>query len=169
MTLRRRCSSRPFAPTPQIAPPAIDPPPCAAAHARDALRATVVVSAGDASCCRISRRQRCCQRCSHHPRNEDGDARPYIGGFSAILPTCRIPADKDPGLHPTWADRSKNSGPPVRASFYGADSSVLSWHGYSIRLHEKRMRGVLTDAPRQEALARARPEISWFRRPDSET
>ena len=169
MTLRRRCSPRPFAPTPQIAPPAIDRPPCAAAHARDALRATAAVSAGDACCCSTSRRQRCCQGYSHHPRNEDGGARPCIGGSSAIQSTCRISADKDPRLHPTWGDRSKSSGPPERASSYGAYFSVLSWHGYSIRLHEKRMRGVLMDTPRQEALARARPEISWFRRPDSET
>lgn len=168
MTLQRRCSSRPLSRTLQIALPAIVPPPCAAAHARDALRAIVAASAGDASCCSTSRRQRCCQWCSHRPRNEDGGARPCIGGFSANE-LRRIPADKYPWLHPTWEDRSKSSAPPVRASFFGADSSVLSWHGYSIRLHEKRMRGVLMDAPRQEALARARPEISWFLMPDSET
>ena len=169
MTPRRRCSTRPLSRALHISPPAIDPPPCVAAHARDALRATAAVSAGDACCCSTSRRQRCCQWCSHRPRNEDGGARPCSAGFSANEPPCRAPADKYPWLHPTWGDRSKSSGPPVRASFYGADSSVLSWHGYSIRLHEKRMRGVLMDAPRQEALARARPEISWFRMPDSET
>ena len=169
MTLRRRCSSIPLAPTPQIVPQAIGPQPCAAAHARDALRATVAVCAGGASCCRTGKRQQCCQRCSHLPRNEDGGARPCIGGFSANQPPFRIPADKDPRLHPTWAGCSRSSGPPVRPFSYDADSSVLSWHGFSIRLHEKRMRGVLVDAPRQEAAARARPETSWFRMPDNET
>jgi len=142
VTLRRRCSFRLLSRALQISPPAIDPPPCVAAHARDALRATAAVSAGDASCCSTSRRQRCCRWCLHRPRNEDGGARPCIGGFSAIQPTCRISADKDPSLHPTWGDRSKSSAPFVRSSSYGADSSVLSWHGYSIRLHEKRMRDV---------------------------
>ena len=169
MTLRRRCSSKPLSRTPQLAPPAIVPPPCAAAHVRDALRATMAVCAGGASCCKTGRQQRCCQRSSPLPRNEDGGARPCIGGFSANQPPCRIPADTGSRLHPTWGDRSNNSALPVRASSFGADSSVLSLHGYSIRLHEKRMRAVLVDAPRQEAAARARPEISRFRMPDNET
>lgn len=41
--------------------------------------------------------------------------------------------------------------------------------GPLIQLREKRMRGVLMDAPRQEALARARPDPSWLRSPDRET
>ena len=125
----------------RLAPPTIGRPPCAVAHACDAPPETAHLSFDAASCCRTNKRQRYSRRYSPHPPNEGGDARPCIGEFLVVCSICKSPEGGDRGVRPTWAGRNSSSAPPVRASLSGVGSSVLSWHEYSIRLHEKRMRG----------------------------
>ena len=150
-------------------PSAIYLPPFAVAHNYDALRVRVDISFDDADYCSKSRRQQCCRPYSRPLLNEGGDAQWCSARLSASPSFRSALAEFLPWCHPTSAGRSNSSAPPVRSSSSCGYSSVLPWHGPSIRLREKRMRGVREDAPRQEALARARPDYSWFRNPDTET